>query len=50
MAARKVGDHVEIDKEDARAGRTGMHVRQIMTYSIALVVIGFGLAAFFWFG
>ncbi|HRO02567.1 MAG TPA: hypothetical protein PLS69_03035 [Terricaulis sp.] len=49
MTARKVGEHVEIDQEEARAGRTGMHVRQIMTFSIALVVIGFGLAAFFWF-
>lgn len=47
MTARKVGDHIEIDKEDARAGRTGMHVRQILAFSIALVVIGFGLAIFF---
>lgn len=49
MTARKVGDHVEIDKEDARAGRTGMHVRQIMTISIALVVIAFLVLGAFWF-
>lgn len=49
MTARKVGDHVEIPREDARAGRTGSHVRNILATSIVLVVIGFGLAAFFWF-
>lgn len=49
MTARKVGDHVEIDKEDARAGRTGMHVRQIMTISIALVVVAFLVLGAFWF-
>lgn len=49
MTARKVGDHVEINQEEARAGQTGMHVRQIMMFSIALVLVGFGLAAFFWF-
>lgn len=47
MSARKVGDHVEIPQEDARAGQTGLHVRYILAFSIALVLIGFGLAAIF---
>lgn len=49
MSARKVGDHVEIDQEEARAGRTGMHVRQIMAISIALVVLAFVVLGFAWF-
>jgi hypothetical protein len=50
MTARKVGDHVEMDEDEARAGQTGKHVRAIMAVSILLVLIGFGLAAFLWFG
>jgi hypothetical protein len=50
MSTRKVGDHVEIDKEDARAGQTGTHVRYILVTSVALVVIGFAAVAFGWFG
>lgn len=49
MTARKVGEHVEIPEEEARAGRTGMHVRQIMVISIALVVIGFLILGAVWF-
>ncbi len=49
MTARKVGDHVEMDEDEARAGQTGLHVRHVMAASIALVVIGFGLVAFFMF-
>lgn len=49
MTARKIGDHIEIDKESARAGQTGMHVRQIMAISLVLVIIGFGILGFFWF-
>jgi len=49
MSPRKVGDHIEIDKDEARAGRTGMHVRQIMTISIVLVVAGFAVLGLFWF-
>jgi hypothetical protein len=45
MTAHKVGDHVEIEEEEVRAGQTGMHVRVIMTVSIILVLIGFGVVA-----
>ena len=45
MTARKVGDHVEIDKEDVRAGQTGMHVRVILALSLLLVLVGFGALA-----
>ncbi|GAM99626.1 hypothetical protein U91I_03280 [alpha proteobacterium U9-1i] len=50
MTTRKVGDHVEIDKEDARAGQTGAHVRYILATSIVLVVAGFAAVALGWFG
>jgi hypothetical protein len=50
MSTRKVGDHVEIDKDDARAGQTGTHLRYILGISIILVVIGFAAVAFGWFG
>jgi hypothetical protein len=49
MTARKVGDHVELQQDEARAGQTGFHVRHIMAVSIALVLVGFGLVAFFMF-
>jgi hypothetical protein len=49
MTARKVGDHVEVDEDEARAGQTGFHVRHIMAASLALVLIGFGLVAFIMF-
>lgn len=49
MTARKVGDHVEINQEEARAGQTGKHVRQIMVISLVLVVAGFAALGFFWF-
>lgn len=45
MTARKVGDHVELDQEEARAGQTGMHVRVIMAVSLVLVLVGFGVVA-----
>lgn len=47
MTARKVGDHVEINPEEARAGMTGVHVRYIMAASILLVIIGFAAMALF---
>lgn len=50
MSARKVGDHVEIDKEDVRAGQTGNHVRYILGAGVVLVIIGFGAVALGWFG
>lgn len=50
MTARKVGEHVELNQEEARAGQTGMHVRYIMAASIVLVVLGFAALGFGWFG
>ncbi|MDP3740086.1 MAG: hypothetical protein Q8R02_22065 [Hyphomonadaceae bacterium] len=45
MTAHKVEDHVELNEEDARSGRTGMHLRYILIASILLVVAGFGVVA-----
>jgi hypothetical protein len=50
MTARKVGDHVEVDEEEARAGQTGNHVRYILAIGTALVVIGFLALGGMWFG
>lgn len=50
MTARKVGDHVEVPEEEARAGQTGNHVRYIMAASIVLVIVGFAALALGWFG
>jgi hypothetical protein len=51
MTARKVGDHIEVESEEARAGQSGtQHVRYIMAASIILVVIGFLALGFAWFG
>jgi len=50
MTARKVGDHVELDEDEARAGQTGKHVRYILAFGVILVVIGFALTAFLWLG
>lgn len=47
MAAHNIGDHVELDGDDARSGQTGMHLRHIMIVSILLVLVGFGVAAIF---
>lgn len=44
MTARKVGNHVEIEEMEARAGQTGMHVRQILIVSTLLVLLGIGVA------
>jgi hypothetical protein len=48
--SRKVGNHVEIEQEDARAGQTGNHVRYILIFGVLLVVIGFAGVAMGWFG
>jgi hypothetical protein len=48
--SRKVGDHIEIEQEEARAGQTGNHVRYIMAASIVLVLIGFIALGVSWFG
>lgn len=45
MTARRVGDHVEIQEEEARAGQTGVHLRYILIVSTLLVALGFGAAA-----
>lgn len=50
MTARKVGDHVELDQDEARAGQTGNHVRYILAIGTVLVVIGFLLLGGVWFG
>ena len=50
MTARKVGDHVEVEKTDARAGETGHRVRYILAGGIALVVLAFMALGFGWFG
>lgn len=48
--SRKVGDHVELDPEEARAGETGHHVRYILAFGLVLVVIAFAALGFGWFG
>lgn len=50
MSARKVGDHVEVEEEEVRAGQTGLGVRYILAFGVILVVIGFAFAAGVWFG
>ena len=44
MTARKVGNHVELEEMDARAGETGMHLRQILIVSTLLLLVGLGVA------
>jgi hypothetical protein len=48
--SRKVGEHVEMNQEEARAGETGHHVRYILACGVLLVVLGFGAVALGWFG
>ncbi|MGD9980221.1 MAG: hypothetical protein AB7H66_01450 [Hyphomonadaceae bacterium] len=50
MTAKKVGDHVEVEEEEARAGQTGLGMRYVLAIGVALVVIGFGAVAMGWFG
>jgi hypothetical protein len=45
MTARKVGDHVEVEQEEARAGQTGTGMRYVLIIGTALAVVGFGLVA-----
>lgn len=47
---RKVGDHVELNQEEARAGETGHHVRYMLAAGVVLVIIGFAAVALGWFG
>ena len=46
----KVGEHVEVNQDDARAGQTGNHVRYILAIGVGLVVIGFIVLGGMWFG
>lgn len=48
--SRKVGDHTEMNQEEARAGETGHHVRYILGFGVLLVVVGFAALALGWFG
>jgi len=47
MTARKVGDHVELDKDEARAGQSGTGVRLVLIISTVLVLVGFAFVALF---
>lgn len=48
--SRKVGEHVEMSQDEARAGETGHHVRYILAFGVVLVVLGFGAVALGWLG
>jgi len=50
MSARKVGNHVEVEEEEARAGQTGVGLRYVLGFGVVLVIIGFGAVALGWFG
>lgn len=45
MTAHQVGDHVEVQEEDVRAGQTGTGLRYVLAAGVVLVVIGFAVAA-----
>lgn len=45
MTAHNVGDHVEVEAEQVRAGQTGMGMRYVLAAGVILVVIGFAFAA-----
>lgn len=45
MTARKVGDHVEIEEDEARAGSTGTGLRYMLIGGVILAIVGFALAA-----
>ncbi|MBS0386084.1 MAG: hypothetical protein JSS00_12125 [Proteobacteria bacterium] len=47
MTARRVGNHVELDKEEARAGQSGLGVRYVLAISTLLVLFGFALVVLF---
>ncbi|MEQ1490194.1 MAG: hypothetical protein ABL932_06540 [Terricaulis sp.] len=45
MTAHQVGDHVEVQEEEVRAGQTGTGLRYVLAAGVVLVVIGFAVAA-----
>lgn len=45
MTARKVGNHVEVEEEDVRAGQTGLGMRYVLGAGVVLVIVGFLVAA-----
>ncbi len=45
MTARHVDDHVEVEQEDVRAGRTGVGLRYVLAAGVILVIVGFAFAA-----
>ncbi|MCX7357526.1 MAG: hypothetical protein NT015_05205 [Alphaproteobacteria bacterium] len=45
MTAHHVGDHVEVEAEDVRAGQTGTGMRYVLAAGVILVVIGFAFAS-----
>ena len=45
MTAHKVGDHIEVEAEEVRAGQTGTGMRYVLAAAVALVVVGFAFAA-----
>lgn len=47
MTAHQVGDHVEVEAEEVRAGQTGTGLRYVLAAGVALVVVGFAFAAAF---
>jgi hypothetical protein len=47
MTARKVGGHIEVDTDEARAGQSGVGVRFVLVISTLLVLIGFGFVVLF---
>ncbi len=48
--SRRVGDHIEMNQEEARAGETGHHVRYILAAGVVLVIVGFAAVGMGWFG
>ncbi|WP_156767856.1 hypothetical protein [Candidatus Viadribacter manganicus] len=45
MTAHRVGDHVEVEQEAARAGQTGVGLRYVLVTGVVLVIVGIAFAA-----
>lgn len=50
MSWRRVGEHVELSEDEARAGETGHGVRYMLAAGLVLVLIGFVAVAGIWLG